>query len=273
MVKRVILGGAAATLMALFFFGRDAASYVGTSVGWVKDSVKNSVPVEFEIERARQMVKNLVPDIRKNMHLIAKEEVEVERLEKQICDNEGRLNKDKGEIMRLKADLTSGGQDVFQYAGRRYTADQVKTDLSNRFERFKTNEATLASLREMQGARRRSLEAARQKLEGMLAAKRQLEVDVEHLEARLKMVEAAQTTSDYNFDDSQLSRAKELVTDLRTRLQVAERLVSAETSFHDEIPLDVPAPANIVDEVTEYFEKTTKSTDSQVAELSVEPTR
>lgn len=275
MVKKVILGGAAATLLSLFFFGRDAASYVGTSVGWVKDSVKNSVPVEFEIERARRMVKDLVPDIRKNMHLIAKEEVEVERLEKQINENEGRLNKDKNEILRLKADLSSGGQDVFQYCGRRYTADQVKTDLSNRFERFKTNEATLASLREMQGARRRSLEAARQKLEGMLAAKRQLEVDVEHLEARLKMVEAAQTTSDYNFDDSQLSRAKELVTDLRTRLQVAERLVSAETSFHDEIPLNVTAPANIVDEVTEYFEKANKTSgaDSQVAELSVEPTR
>ena len=57
----------------------------------------------------------------------------------------------------------------------------------------------------------------------MLAAKRKLEVDVEHLEARLKMVEAAQTTSDYAFDDSRLSRVKELITDLRTRLDVAER--------------------------------------------------
>ena len=112
----------------------------------------------------------------------------------------------------------------------------------------------MASLKEMQSARQRSLEAARQKLEGMLATKRQLEVDVEHLEARLKMVEAAQTTSDYKFDDSQLSRAKELVTDLRTRLEVAEKLVNAEGSFRDEIPLDQPAPENIVDQVTEYFQ-------------------
>jgi len=253
MVKKAILGGAGAALVCLVLFGREAASYVGTTVGWCKDSVKGSVPISFEIDRARRMVKDLVPDIRKNMHMIAKEEVEVDRLAKQIDESESRLRKDRDEVMRLKTDLSSN-QQVFQYAGRSYSAGQVKIDLANRFERFKTHDATLASLKEMQSARQRSLEAARQKLEGMLATKRQLEVDVEHLEARLKMVEAAQTTSDYKFDDSQLSRAKELVTDLRTRLEVAEKLVNAEGSFRDEIPLDQPAPENIVEQVTEYFQ-------------------
>ena len=79
MIKRVIIGMATAAMLAVFFFGRDAASYVGTSAGWVKSSVKDSVPIEFEIDRARRMVKDLVPDIQRNMHVIAKEEVEVER--------------------------------------------------------------------------------------------------------------------------------------------------------------------------------------------------
>ena len=129
----------------------------------------------------------------------------------------------------------------------------MKTDLAHRFERYKTNDATLTSLQEMHRARERSLEAARQKLQNMLAVKRQLEVDVEHLEARLKMVETAQTTSNYNFDDSQLSRAKQLVTDLRTRLDVAERLVNSESEFQGQIPLDETTSENILDEVTEYF--------------------
>ena len=54
-------------------------------------------------------------------------------------------------------------------------------------------------------------------------AKRQLEVDVENLEARLKMVEVAQTASNYQFDDSQLGRVKELIGDLRSRLSVEEK--------------------------------------------------
>lgn len=265
MVKKLILGSAGAGALCLVLFGREAVSYVGTTAGWFKDSVKNSVPVEFEIDRARRMVRELVPDIRKNMHVIAKEEVEVERLENQIGDAEKRQDKDRGELMQLKSDLATG-KDRFHYAGRSYSVEQVKVDLANRFERFKTHDATLASLKEMQQARQRSLEAARHKLEGMLVAKRNLEVEVEHLEARLKMVEAAQTTSDYQFDDSQLSRAKELVTDLRTRLDVAEKLVNADGYLRDEIPLTEPAPENIVEEVTEYF----SGAGSHVAEIAVD---
>lgn len=253
MVKKGIIGAAVAFALAGFFFGRDAWSYVSTSAGWVKNSVRGNVPIEFEIERARKMVKDLVPDIRANMHVIAREEVEIAKIDRQIADGESRLAKDRDGLMRLRDDLSSAKQE-FRYAGRCYTAEQVKLDLANRFERFKTSEATLSSLREIHSARERSLEAARQKLEGMLAAKRKLEVDVENLEARLKMVEAAQTTAEYNFDDSRLSRVKELIGDLRTRLDVAEKMVNAEGAFHDEIPLDSKAPEHIVDEVTQYFE-------------------
>lgn len=268
MVKKGIL--AVLVLLGLgFLLARtDVWSYAKTSAAKVQESVKESVPISFEIDRARDMVRDLVPDIRKNMHVIAKEEVEVDRLAKQIDLAENNLGRDREELMRLKADLSSG-QTVFQYAGRSYSQSQVKVDLANRFERYKTSDATLGSLREMHEARVRSLEAARQKLEGMLATKRQLEVDVEHLQARLKMLEAAETASQYTFDDSQLSRAKELVSGLRTRLEVAEKMVQAEETFHDEIPLDQPAPENIVDEVTDYFQPR----DTHVAEAIVDGTR
>src|SRR6185295_8612016 len=159
MVKKSVLLAATGLSLVLFFFGRDAASYFGTSAGWVKQSVKNSIPLEFEIDRARKMVKNLVPEIRSNMHVIAQEEVEVERLEKQISQNETTQNKDRAELSRLKNDLAVV-KASYQYGGRVYTVSQVKQDLSNRFERFKTHEATLSSLREILTARKRSLDAA-----------------------------------------------------------------------------------------------------------------
>jgi chromosome segregation ATPase len=263
MFKRLLISGTTLAALGLFFFGRDAFSYVRTSVGWIKDSVKNNVPIDFELQRARRMIKNLVPDIRQNMHRIAAEEVEVGRLTQQIAENSSRLDRDRSEIMRLKSDL-GGSCRKLEYAGRRYSTEEVKADLSHRFERYKTHEATLASLNQMQRARQRSLEAARQKLEGMLATKRQLEVDVEHLEARLKMVETAQSTSNYNFDDSQLSRARGLITDLQTRLEVAERMVEADVAVQGQIPLDAAAPENILDQVADYFQ----ARDGQVAEAA-----
>lgn len=252
MIKKALIATAGFGLLSVLFFGRDAASYVHTSFGWMKESVKAQVPVEFEIERARRMVKNLVPDIRKNMHIIAQEEVEIERLDKQIAQTESSMTRDKTEIVKLKTDLGTA-QPMYQYGGRSYTVTQVKLDLAHRFERYKTHDATLASLREIQTARRRSLDAARQKLEGMQVAMRQLEVDVENLEARNKMVEVAQTVSDRNIDDSQLGRVKDLITEVRTRLNVAERLANSQCDITGEIQLSEPQSDNIVDQVTEYF--------------------
>lgn len=256
MIRKTIVGAAVALFLGFFFFGRDAVSYVRTSAGYMKDSVHNAVPMGFQIDRARGMIKDLTFEVRKNMHIIAKEEIEVERFQKQVEAAQAALAKDKEGILKLKADLTTG-KKTFEYGGRKYTVDQVKTDLSNRFERYKTSEATLASLQDIHSARQRSLDAARQKLEGTLAAKRQLQVDVENLEARRQMLAAAQTTSNFQFDESQLGRVKELVSDLRTRLDVAERLVSAEGAYHDEIPVDQATPANIVEQISEHFAEKT----------------
>jgi chromosome segregation ATPase len=263
MIRKLLLVSAGLVLVGLFVFGRHARSYVGTAAGWARDSVKESIPIGFEIDRARDLVKNLHPEIQKNMHVIAKEEAEVERLDQQVEQAETKLEKDKTELMRLKNDVASG-KDVFHYAGRTYSVSQVKADLANRFERVKTTDATVDSLRDILAARKQGLEAGRQKLEAMLAAKRQLEAKIENLEARMKMVEVAQASSAYSFDDSQLGQVKELVDDLQTRIQVAEKLVSVEGSFHDQIPLDSPAADDIVDQIASYLgEKTIK-----VAEVS-----
>ncbi len=263
MIKKTLITVGGLSLLMVLFFGRDAVSYVRTSYGWVRDSVKSQVPVEFEIERARRMVKNLVPDIRRNMHVIAQEEVEIERLDKQIVRTTATMDKERGEIMKLKGDLATV-QPVYHYGGRTYSVAQVKVDLANRFERYKTHDATLASLRDMQAVRRKSLDAARQKLDGMIAAKRQLEVDVENLEAKYKTVQVAQTSAPFNIDDSELGRVKDLIAEVRTRLNVAEKLVNAECDFDGEIPVTAGQTENIVDQVTEYFNS--QATDAQVAE-------
>ena len=54
MIKKTLVTAAGLALLSVLFFGRDAASYIATSVGWVKDSVKSQVPIEFQIERARR---------------------------------------------------------------------------------------------------------------------------------------------------------------------------------------------------------------------------
>lgn len=252
MIKKLLLGTLIVGGVGLVFLGTDLYSYVKTSAKRVKQAVKENVSIDFDIDRAQDLVQELVPEIRTNMLVIAREESDLAQLNKQISDLEQRLAKDQEQLQKLKTDL-SAKQPVFVYAGTRYTEDQVKKDLSNRFERFKISEATLASLREMQQVRQQSIQSSKQKLETMIATKRQLEVEVKKLSARLQIIEAEQAACATPIDESKLSRAKDLVSDINTRLDVAERMVHADTRMLDEIPVDDVVPENIVEQVTEYF--------------------
>src|SRR4051812_37950413 len=252
MIKKAILLALGVGITTSVLFGRNAASYVSTTYHRLTSSVEEAVPVDFQIDRAKQMVRDLDPEIRRSMHVIAKEEVAVEQLTTQITGNQEKVEKDKQDILRLQADLGQN-KNVYHYASRTFTCDEVKQDLSRRFGRFKVSDDTLASIKQMRDAREKNLEAARQKLSAMINARRKLDVDVQNLEAKRKLVEVAQASSDYVFDDSQLARAKDLINDIRARLDVAAKLANADVNVQTEIPLNETAPADITDQVTQYF--------------------
>jgi hypothetical protein len=105
----------------------------------------------------------------------------------------------------------------------------------------------------------------------MQVAKRQLEVDVENLEAKYKVLQVAQTTSEFNIDDSQLGRVKDLIAQVRTRLTVAERLVNSQADTSGEIPLSTEGAEDIVDQVSEYFDGASQPEVSADAQASVAP--
>jgi tellurite resistance protein len=249
--KSLVVGGVIVLLLGLFF-GRDAISYSKTALSGVRHAVKDAVPVEFELTRARDMIKGLTPEIRHNMHVIATEEVEVQGLRDQLAAGEKQIAKNKADIERLTTDLKNGGSQ-FVYCGKSYTSKQVESDLTNRFEQFKVKEATVGKLRQILAAREAGLVAGREKLKVMEAAKTQLELDIANHDARLEMVKVAQSSSNFNFDDSRLSRTKELVKEIGTRIDVAEKLVNAETVTPGQINLEEPVSTNITEQITNYF--------------------
>lgn len=257
MLKKSLIVGAGMLLLAGLFVGPgNVCSYVKTGVSSAQSAFKGSVPIEFELERARQMVTDLAPEIRHHTLEIAKVEVDVERLEREVAARDERLAVQKSQMMELKEGLDEG-RTVFTYANRHFTDTQVRSDLTNRFEQYKTEEATLENMRKILGARRASLEAARQKLVEMREAKEQLKLDIAHLESQLKMLEVAQTRSDYKFDNSSLSRTKSLIQDIRTRIEVEAKLADAEVEPVDRIPVGVKSDEDrdIGSEITLHFSK------------------
>jgi chromosome segregation ATPase len=253
MLKKLFTGTLIAGLVLGGLVTTGAWTYVRTGAGEARQMVKDSVPIEWELKRARQMIHDLKPEIAKNMQVVAKEEVSVGRLEEEIQTKENLLIKSRDDIMRLKDDLKSGAVH-FVYANRKYTQDQVRDDLSNRFKQFQVHEKTATKLKQVLDARRKNLEAARRKLDEMLAAKRALEVEVENLQARQTMVEVAQTSNPVSLDDSHLSSTRKLLDEIRTRIDVAEKMTASEGVLHGSIQLDpAPTTSDVLQEIADYF--------------------
>ncbi|MFO0979770.1 MAG: hypothetical protein U0996_25450 [Planctomycetaceae bacterium] len=237
LIKKSVMTATAVSAVAAMIFGRDAISYVSTAFRGVQDAVKSEVPVEFEVERARDLVAQLVPDIRKCMHKIAEQQVDVESRQLQLSEKEASLNKQKEVILAMQNDL-SNGKGEYVYAGLSYTSAEVKQDLERRFDRYKAAESVLMSDKKILEARRQTLAANTQRLSDLNEAKMDLQVKIEQLEARAQTVAAAESVSSLAIDDSSLSQAAKLIEDLNRQLDVKERVMDAEAKFADLIPVE-----------------------------------
>lgn len=270
MIKKLVLLGVVAVGGLTAVLGTSVLSYVRTGWHSASDQVRQNVPIEWEIKRARQMIEDLKPEIASNMQLVAREEVGVERLANEVSAKNQQIAKAKQDILRLKGDLESGSTH-FVYAGRNYSGQQVKDDLAGRFQQFQVHEKTANKLSQILTAREKNLDAARRKLDEMLSAKRQLEVEIENLQARLTMVQVAQTASPVSIDDSQLSDTRQLLDDIRTRIDVAEKLASSEGALEGSIPLEEEAASgDLLGEIADYFGEGRAEVESLVSQVDAE---
>jgi chromosome segregation ATPase len=270
MMRKLLLTGGALALLSSVTLGVPLLSYTRCGVGWLRSSASDSLPVEWELQRARQMITDLKPEIEENAQRIAREKVEVARLEEQLSDTDQLLSKAQADIERLSQDLRSENE-YYSYGGRTYTSTQVKNDLGSRFKRYKTRQATADKLEQILSARQASLRSAQDRMEAMLSAKRELEVEVENLQARLGALRVAQTSSKLNLDDSQLSQTRELLDEITTRLDVEEEtLVVDDEYFGETIQLDEPSDENLLDEISSYFEASGTSSAGPLVAITVE---
>ena len=260
MIKKTLIGTAVVGMLGAFVFGRDVFSYMRTAGASVRDAVKSEVPLDFEIQRARKMVEQLVPDIRRCMHSIAEQQVDVEYLSESIDRKSAGLVEQKQAILVLRTDLDRG-ENSYVIAGRTYSSADVKRDLQTRFGRYKVADESLERDRKILQAREKALGANQDQLDEMLVAKQDLEVQVEQLQARMKSVQAVETVSTLEIDKSQLARTKKLIRDLNKQLDVREKLLDAEGKFNGLIPVETePAETgDLTRKIDNYFDKETAS--------------
>ena len=258
MLKKALLGAGTVAALSAFVFGRDVVSYGRAAWSSARDAVKREVPVEFQIQRARTSVEQLVPAIQTTLKTIAEQQVDIEQLHREIAHRSSDLEHQKEQLLTLRRDLDTG-RTTFRYANYTYSVDDVKRDLRHRFDRFQTAETLLQRDQRIQASREQALFAHEKQLDEMISQKKELEAQVEQLDARLQTIRAEQTVSAPGIDESSLSNAKRLIAEVNKQLDVQEKLLDAEGKFVGLIPVDSKKDSidmgNLTAEIDAYFNK------------------
>ena len=253
-LKIGVLGTVGLGMAGGLIFGKDVVSYVRSSAKSVRAVVKDSVPIEFELRRARDLVEEIIPEMHANIRLIAQEEVEVAALKGEIAKSTEGLDEERSKIKTLRGSLEVH-QAQYTFAGRHYTRGDVKADLAARFERLKETELVLASKVRLLDSREKSLHAAMQVLEKTRNEKRILENRIETLASQHRLVKAASVGSQIQVDNGKLAQTGKLIAQIQKRLDVAERVLAHESRFIEAIPVDSVLEADLVAQVDEYFQQ------------------
>ena len=133
-LKIVLISTVCLCLIGGLLFGKDLISYVRSSAKSVQKAVKDSVPIDFELRRARDLLEEIIPEMHANIRLIAQEEVEVAALKVDIARGEKAIDEEQVRVTKLRNALEKP-QAEYCFGGRDYPRSYVKEDLARRFER------------------------------------------------------------------------------------------------------------------------------------------
>jgi chromosome segregation ATPase len=254
MIKKAVLGTALGAGALYLAFGTSAPSYVRTAFCQFRHRADDAVSTQFKIDVARGEIANLEPAIKDNIEALARAEVDVEYLEKEIATVQENMASEKKAILALNHSLKTGEFRLAGHGHARYTDEEIKADLANRFDRYQRVSQMLDEKNATLKARQKTVLAAKKQLTEMAAQKQLLLTKLAGIEAHLKMIEATKASNEFNFDDSALARAKQAVSELEKRLDVMDRKAEMEGRFVDSgIPVSLEPGRDIVKEVDEEF--------------------
>jgi chromosome segregation ATPase len=265
MLKKIIIGTGSLLLAGGLFFGNETFSYLRTFGSQMRQAVKNEISVEFELQRIRDEVDSLMPEIRRHMTTVAEQSVDTRDLERTLAEREKSLSEQRAAILTLRRDLESD-RNRFTYRAVSYSRSEVQADLAQRFEAFQAAEAAVKRDHQILAAQHETLRANQRRLDAMQARRQDLAVNVAQLEARLKQVQAAEALNSSPLDDSRLAGVEKLIHDMNRALDIREALLESEGRLSGRIPVEDEADntsSDILSRIDSHF-----SEDHQSAEAA-----
>src|SRR5579864_4986776 len=102
MIKYGGLTAGAGLLAGGLVLGSDFGSYLRSSCRSMQVAVKDNIPVEFELRRARDLLDGVGPELHENIRLVAEQEVEIGSLKSDLQQSRQALVDERHRIQKLR---------------------------------------------------------------------------------------------------------------------------------------------------------------------------
>lgn len=184
------------------------------------NAIEAQVSPEFELERIRDQIAKLGPDMHDNISRIAEQMVKVEAIERDLQTCQAGQEKRKGSLLAMTDTLEKGDTQRVKFYGG---AGDLKRHLERELKTYKTVEKEIAGKQKVLEAKKQELDAARAQLSEIKEQKAQLESLVAQYEAELATLRLEQTRSKFKLDDSRLGDIKGAFEKLRQKIDVERK--------------------------------------------------
>lgn len=254
MFRKALKGLGLLAVGGYLWFGTSAGSYFRTGYNQARNFILGQVPVEFEIERARQLIAEIVPEVQRTKRSILNEEVKVARLRQEADAVAKNLESERLAILALREQIGKGLAS-YKIGDTTYSSAAMQRELGRRFASFKHVDETLKAKREILVSRESSLLSAREKHDRLLECRQELESKLAALEARFKMIEVKKLASKVQVDDSQVKQLQSLMSEIEDRLEVESKEAEEDGVLMRTIPIEKASTGDLGQEIDQYFGK------------------
>lgn len=239
---------------AFFLFGDKLLMKLDSWKQVIRDNVEEQMPLDVEIERARRRTAELATMILRQREIVVRQSIDAENLRNEILKAEKKQSDQKKDLLTLRASLSSPAQEYVTASDTEVETSDKQRQLEAAFENYKMADATLDARREVLRLRSQTLLEAQQQLHAVEESRKQLQLQVENLVARLELVKAKSGDSNSAVDKESLAQSSSQLRRLDDRLKFMEGMLDEDRAIDtSRFFTSAGIRADIGSEVDQYF--------------------
>jgi len=251
MGKKLIVVALAVVAIAIVLKKTDIGSHVKHWWSATKEDINDEVSLKWEIDRLKKDVEELSDEDAKLVNQIAKEDIEIRKLKKDLARLEDNQKTNRDRVRSKATNL-----QTVQSNNPSKDTNLEERSLEETVKAAKASDNAVASQKALIESHENRAVALRQQRETLYITQQELKNKLADLEAQVVMLQVEQMQSDDPADKSRVAKVRKSIEEVDTRIQVERRKreVRGELAPQEKSTREVAPKKDVVKDALNYLD-------------------